>query len=176
MPIHAQELSSFGFEGFYVELGKELMECRTLAEKYPASELMVKKGTRMQELQKMNDEALVKEALHLYSAWQQPAGRGYVCVCVSDVWVFVCVCVPVCLCRVLVPSAVECSGWLCGVLGVVAWQPVISLWAYTCMCCINVACHQHGCGGVLLHGGHVGVYACMGAVVHQCSSTVSIGK
>lgn len=153
MPIHAQELSSFGFEGFYVELGKELMECRTLAEKYPASELMVKKGTRMQELQKMNDEALVKEALHLYSAWQQPAGRGYVCVCLMSGCLCVCVCLYVCVvcwCQVQWNAVGGC------VVCLVLWPGSQS----------SVYGHIHACVASMLHviNMAVGVFCCMGAM------------
>ena len=57
-----QELSPLGFAAFYLEFAKELVACKICVEKYPPSEFMVMKGTRLQELQQLSGEALLKEA------------------------------------------------------------------------------------------------------------------
>jgi hypothetical protein len=59
---NGQELSPCGFADFYLEFASELTACRICVEKYPPSEFMVMKGSRLQELQQLGGEALLKEA------------------------------------------------------------------------------------------------------------------
>jgi len=59
-----QELVGLGFQEFYLELARELIACKAYVAQHPHSDFLVRKGTRMQEIEKLSNESLVTEAWH----------------------------------------------------------------------------------------------------------------